>query len=260
MLGVRIAQPKTTDPGRVIAHRGASMTAPENTLAAFREAARQGARWIEFDVSLLGDKTPVIFHDATLDRCTRVSGCLTDLKVDDLASIDAGSWHSKIYEGERIPKLTQCLDMIAESGLFANLEIKPHSGDPVEIAEIVARELTLRNWAKSSITVSSFSIQTLSALRSLRVNQPLAVLWRHPPDDWAITARELEAEAIHVEYTSLTSELLLEARRRKIGLRVYTINRPELIEQFRNLGLLGVITDHPLSFFEDPSWLGWSET
>ena len=64
------------DPGRIVAHRGASRVAPENTLAAFREAAAQGARWIEFDVSLLGDGTPVIFHDPTLDRCTDATGPL----------------------------------------------------------------------------------------------------------------------------------------------------------------------------------------
>ena len=80
-------RPDTSTPGRIVAHRGASRIAPENTLSAFRVAAQQGARWLEFDVSLLGDNTPVLHHDATLDRCTDSAGPLDRLTASDLAAI-----------------------------------------------------------------------------------------------------------------------------------------------------------------------------
>ena len=69
-------RPNVADPGRIMAHRGASLAKPENTLGAIRTAAAQGAWWIEFDVSLLGDGTPILHHDSTLDRCTDKSGAL----------------------------------------------------------------------------------------------------------------------------------------------------------------------------------------
>ena len=76
---IETGYPNVPNKGRIIAHRGASQTAPENTLAAFRKALEQGVNWVEFDVSLLGDSTPVLHHDDTLDRCTDGTGPLSAL-------------------------------------------------------------------------------------------------------------------------------------------------------------------------------------
>ncbi|MEM7423234.1 MAG: glycerophosphodiester phosphodiesterase family protein [Pseudomonadota bacterium] len=86
-------RPNVLDPGPIIAHRGARLVAPENTLLAFRMAEAQGTPWVEFDVSLLGDGTPVVHHDATLDRCTDATGSLQSIGKDDLADIDAAAGH-----------------------------------------------------------------------------------------------------------------------------------------------------------------------
>ncbi|MEM1162207.1 MAG: glycerophosphodiester phosphodiesterase family protein, partial [Pseudomonadota bacterium] len=118
-----IHRPNLPDPGRIIAHRGASQVAPENTLKAFRTADRQGAYWLEFDVSLLGDGTAVIHHDDTLDRCTNATGPLSGIAAADLSDIEAG-------EGEPLPTLSAALDLIKEFGFFANLEMKPHALEP----------------------------------------------------------------------------------------------------------------------------------
>src|SRR5262245_51040489 len=77
---------------RIIAHRGASATAPENTLAAFRAAAAAKARWVEFDVSLTSDNRPVVFHDDRLDRTSDGSGLLAETSFETLKHLDAGSW------------------------------------------------------------------------------------------------------------------------------------------------------------------------
>ena len=114
-------RPDTSTRGRIVAHRGASRAAPENTLIAFRLAARQGARWLEFDVSLLGDGTPVLHHDRTLDRCTDGTGRLDRLTAADLAGIDAGRWFGAQYTGEPLATLEQALDLIGELDLSANL-------------------------------------------------------------------------------------------------------------------------------------------
>lgn len=90
----------------VIAHRGLNHRAPENTLAAFRLAAESGCRWIETDVDVMGDGTPIIIHDTRLDRTTNRSGYFYDLQSSDLP-IDAGSWFSSEYVGEPVPTLRQ---------------------------------------------------------------------------------------------------------------------------------------------------------
>lgn len=252
--------PRVEDPGRVIAHRGASRVAPENTIAAFKTAVEQGVSWIEFDVSLMGDGTPVIFHDATLERCSDRVGHLSAYSLADLARIDAGGWFSDLYQGEPIPSLGRLLELVGEYEIFANLEIKTHYEVPERIAEVVATELSKHVWASDRIVVSSFEIPTLKAFRARAPDQPLAVLWPAPPSDWQVTTRSLQASALHMDYRALTSELLLETQRERLDLRVYTINQPELLISFRELGLTSVITDHPPLFLNDPDWCAWSET
>ena len=133
MLHAPLPRPDTDTPGRIVAHRGASRAAPENTLAAIRLASRQGARWLEFDTSLLGDATPVLHHDATLDRCTGATGPLDRLAAADLAGIDAGGWFGAQFAGEPLATLAQALDLFEELGLSANLEMKPHTAAPERI-------------------------------------------------------------------------------------------------------------------------------
>ena len=254
-----MSRPNTTDPGRVIAHRGASKSAPENTLAAFAKAFEQGTRWIEFDVSLLGDGTPVVIHDAHLDRTTNRKGPLTDLAIADLARIDAGSWFSTLYRGEPVPTLTQTMDLIDRMDLYANLEMKLHRGDPDHMADQIAEELTRRKWATKRIIVSSFEHEVLHALRARLPEQPIAALWTEPAEDWAETLTDLNAAAMHINYRALTTDLLRKARAQGVDLRVYTINRPELMESFRRLGLTSVITDHPPLYLTDKDWRMWAE-
>ncbi len=252
--------PRLNDPGRVIAHRGASKVAPENTLAAVRKAVGQGVSWIEFDVSLLGDGTPVVIHDASLERCSDQTGPLSARTEQDLAEIDAGAWFSDLYKDERIPTLRDMLALIGDLGIYANLEIKTHDSAPGDIAAAVVQELARHAWVRDRIIVSSFEIPTLEVFRALAPDQPLAVLWSSPPKEWRSTTRALHASAIHMNYRSLTSELVLDAKRERIDLRVYTINQPELLVSFRGPGLTSVITDHPPLFLEDPDWRAWSET
>ena len=94
----------------LIAHRGAKTLAPENTFSAFQAALDHGINWIETDVDILGDGTPIVMHDTSLDRTTDHAGLYYDLEVADLASIDAGSWFSPDFAGERIPTLSTVVD------------------------------------------------------------------------------------------------------------------------------------------------------
>jgi glycerophosphoryl diester phosphodiesterase len=258
MLHAPPPRPDTDTPGRIIAHRGASRAAPENTLAAFRLASRLGASWLEFDVSLLGDGTPVLHHDATLERCTDATGPLDRLVAADLAGIDAGGWFGAQYTGEPLATLAQALDLIGELGLSANLEMKPHNAAPEPIARAVAGALAGRPWARARILVSSYSLGVLETLRRLMPDQPLAVLYKDPPAGWPEVLAALGACSLHIRHQYLTREILAEARSHGVHVRVYTVNEPARMEPFRAAGLTGVFTDHPPLFLDDPAWAAWS--
>ncbi|MHA1529984.1 MAG: glycerophosphodiester phosphodiesterase family protein [Alphaproteobacteria bacterium] len=259
MLYAPPPRPDTDTRGRIVAHRGASRIAPENTLAALRLASRLGTRWVEFDVSLLGDATPVLHHDATLDRCTNATGPLDRSAAADLVGIDAGGWFGAQYAGEPIATLAQALDLIGEFDLSANLEMKLHNAAPDPIARAVAEALGRHPWARARVLVSSYSLGALEVLRRLMPDQPVAVLYRDPPAGWPEVLAAVEASSLHIRHQYLTREILAGARTHGFHVRVYTINEPPLMESFRAAGLTGVITDHPPLFLDDPAWAAWAD-
>ncbi|WP_285671737.1 glycerophosphodiester phosphodiesterase family protein [Paralimibaculum aggregatum] len=243
---------------RIIAHRGASRAAPENTLAAFRAAIAAGVRTVEFDVSLLGDGTPVLHHDAALDRCTDGRGPLSAIGAADLAGIDAGAWFSPNFAGERIPQLGEALDLLGGAGLTANLEMKPHGADPEPLVQAVLAAMDARPGMAERIVVSSFDAGALAALRARAPAQALAMLYKEPPADWRERLSALGIGALHMRHTALTPEHLAEARAAGIALRVFTVNDPAGLVPLRLPGLDGVITDVPRRFLDDPGWAAWA--
>src|SRR5258705_12060051 len=99
----------------VIAHRGASGHAPENTLAAFRKAVAHGAPFIETDLQLSRDARFVAIHDSTVDRTTGGSGAGHDLTLAELRRLDAGSWVGSEFSGEHIPNLEEIFDFATKN-------------------------------------------------------------------------------------------------------------------------------------------------
>ena len=101
---------------RVIAHRGASAAAPENTLAAFRAAKEQGAEMVELDARLTRDGVLVVIHDSTLDRTTDGRGRVALSDSDSIARLDAGSWFDPAFRGERLPTLVNTVQRCNPGG------------------------------------------------------------------------------------------------------------------------------------------------
>src|SRR5438093_10169319 len=98
----------------VIAHRGASERAPENTLAAFSLAYDLGADGIELDVHLSRDRVPVVIHDDTLERTTDGNGRVRALGILELKRLDAGGWKGEAFKGEKIPTLAEVVDALGD--------------------------------------------------------------------------------------------------------------------------------------------------
>lgn len=130
------AEPVELPQRGVCAHRGASATHPENTLAAFREAIRLGAHMIEFDVYLTKDKQPIVIHDPTLDRTTDGKGPVSDAKFKAVRKLDAGSWKDTSFKDERVPTLEEALEIMPR-----NIWLNVHLKEGRECGEIAARAI-----------------------------------------------------------------------------------------------------------------------
>jgi glycerophosphoryl diester phosphodiesterase len=130
--GERVSMPKRG----ICAHRGASDTHPENTLAAFHEAIRLGAAMIEFDVALSRDGQLVLMHDSTVDRTTNGKGSVSQLTLEELKKLDAGTFKAKHFGGVNVPTLDEALAMMPEN-IWLNVHLKEASGQAEKLAEQV---------------------------------------------------------------------------------------------------------------------------
>lgn len=150
----------------IIAHRGFSSIAPENTLAAFEQAIARGASSIEFDIQLSADSVPVIFHDATLERITGVSDKVRDKNLSQLQTLDAGKWFGAEFLGQKIPTLKEALSILKNIDKFLYFDVKPHcEWSDSEVASFVN---TLNDAGiKEKCVITSFSDRFLGQVRRL---------------------------------------------------------------------------------------------
>ena len=241
--------PTTISADVVQAHRGASAVAPENTVAAFRAARNQGARWVELDVALLGDGTPVVIHDVTLDRTTNRTGSLAAIGRGDLGAIDAGGWFGPAFASEPLPTLPEVIAALGELGLNVNVEIKQHEHHRSlqQLTDTV--HACLRDRAPhTEVMISSFDPDCLRGMHRLDADYELAMLWGELPPDWLDRVASIPATAIHLHYRALSFGVLDRAADRGIAVRAWTCNDPGQMEPFWREGLAGVITDNPSLF------------
>lgn len=230
----------------VVGHRGAGAYAPENTLEGIREAARRGARAVEFDAKLSADGIVVLLHDATLDRTTNGRGDVAKATYAELARLDAGTWFGEPWRGARVPTLVQALDLLVRLDLAASVEIKPSPGRDAETAVAIA-EVILAHWppARPWPLLSSFSRVSLAAARQAAPELPRGLLvWEHP-EDWQIAARNLGCISLHPSTQHLTSDWAAAIREAGYALAVYTVNDSARARELLAWGAQCLISDCP---------------
>ena len=123
-------------PVEIVAHRGFSELAPENTVAALELALQAGADAVEFDLHTAADGTPVLLHDDTLERTTNGYGAVASLSLEAVRDLDAGSWFSRAFAGEPVPPLAEALEAIGDRVGRVYAEVKG-SRDPDDVRLIV---------------------------------------------------------------------------------------------------------------------------
>lgn len=230
----------------VIAHRGASAYAPENTMEAFTQAYLMGARWLEFDVMLAACGTPVVFHDDLLARTTGQPGCVGDFPYDVLATYEAGTWFSPFAAGARIPSLETVLHFLKQTGMSANIEIKPlplQAEATVKAALAVVKKVFPKG--HDTLLFSSFCMESLRHLRVALPQGLLGLLMHDERSDWEILVKELNPCTIHLNKDILTPDFALQIKRLKKGLLCYTVNEREEAERYFSWGVDAVFSDYP---------------
>ena len=210
----------------IVAHRGYSARAPENTLAALDLALRVGAPALEFDVRATRDGVPVLFHDETLDRTTSGRGRIADLSFRELNQLDAGSWFSAEFENERVPGLAEVLQAVSNRANRLYVELKPGGLTPRQLRQVV-EDLTLHGFTHNAV-VMSFDWSLLEGVRGLSPDITLAFL----ADDESAFRRAVQRAVadgnalVDCNYRILlaNAELADLAERSQIELAVYTVN------------------------------------
>jgi glycerophosphoryl diester phosphodiesterase len=230
----------------IIGHRGAAADAPENTVASFREAARQGAAMVEFDIKLTADGRLVVMHDDLLDRTTDGKGAVAETPLEAIRALDAGAWFAPGFKGSLVPTLEETVMVLGELGLAANIEIKPNPGQAAETA-LAAAELLARHWPKQlpAPVISSFARESLAAMRDRAPDLPRGLLLWEKPGDWSAAARALACHSVHCAARHLTPDWAAEIKRQGYLLAVYTVNDPDLAKRLRRWGADSIITDRP---------------
>lgn len=228
-----------------IAHRGGAATAPENTLAAFRQAADFDLTSIELDVSLAQDESLVIWHDETVDRCSNGTGKLADLTQKDLAALDAGAWFSPDFAGEPVAFLTETLQLLQKQKMALNLEIKVHGDEGNRLAELCLAQLK-DHWADwDQLVISSFDWECLRHLRSLSPGIKIGLLMEDFKTPWLPTAQDINAFSIHCDHETLTSETIDPIKEQGYALYAYTVNDAAIAQRLLDQGVDAIISDCP---------------
>jgi glycerophosphoryl diester phosphodiesterase len=226
----------------VIAHRGASGHAPENTLAAFKRAVALGATFIETDLQLTRDSRFVAMHDATVDRTTNGQGKVRDMTLVELRRLDAGSWFGSEFTGERIPTLDEILEFSKKNDVVFYLELKPGGSWGGEHALIGA--LRESGEIPRSVVIS-FDADILAGLRRIEPTLMTGLLYDGQIEEPLKKALEVGARQLAVRGDLVTPALLKDARKRDLQVVCWTVNHPAHIRMLMAAGVDGIMSDYP---------------
>jgi glycerophosphoryl diester phosphodiesterase len=231
-------------PAEIIAHRGYSARAPENTLAAVEAAITAGADAVEFDLHVSADGFPVLFHDEELDRTSDGSGPLRSLKLAQLAELDAGSWFAGTFAGEPIPSFRDALAKVRGRIGRVYPEVK-HYGGPADLARMV--ELVSEAALLDSTVFISMDWDALARMRSFQPKLNVGyIVEKASRSRAAIELASGDPRAlVDFDHRLLLADPALTdlAHGRGVELAVWTVNEPSVASGLLALGVRRITTN-----------------
>lgn len=244
----------------IIGHRGASAVAPENTMAAFREAIAAGADGIEFDVRLSHDGVPVVIHDSTLHRTASLPQRISDLTWSEIKSVDVGSWFARkknlppgSFANETVPSLRELFTLFESNNLTLCLEMKCDStAEYAPLAEACSR-LIEEYGLKDQVIVECFKLPALAILKEVNAGIKTAALFEPSfstpsvlSDQSVITqATAIGASHLALHYRLARQGLVEKAKLAGLQVALWTVDDPTWIERARAMGIEALITNDP---------------
>lgn len=224
----------------LIAHRGASATAPESTRAALAAAVKAKADMVELDVQMTKDRRLVIFHDDRLDRTSNGRGRLTRMTYPQLAKLDAGSWFGKRFAGERILLVSEVFKLLPKA-MGVNLELKKTAFPHVLIDKLL-RIISIVS-AAPRVIISSFEGNLLLPF----TNSPLShsLICNRRPQESLRQAVRLRCQAWHLRDDLTTPKLIQASHDAGLKIRVWTVDEPRRANQLMRWGADGIFTNNP---------------
>lgn len=253
----REAAKRSTGSPILVGHRGAGGTAPENTVAAFKDGRASGADFIEIDVQLSADGVPFLFHDDTPARTTdveevfpgRATDPITSFTWTELQQLDAGSFFDERFIGERIPHLDDAVAVATRTtGVY--IEIKNPRNSP-GIEQLVADELRddpawQKLVAADGVQVIGFDAASNRRFAELAPEVPLQQLTGAVPGAAVLAEWATYADSVGANYRPLTAQDVTRVKSAGLVMSVYTVNSPEAVQAVVDLGVDAVTTDFPI--------------
>lgn len=229
----------------IIAHRGANLLAPENTLEAFDLAYQMGAGWVECDAVLTADRIPVILHDRDLWRTAKKHGHIDELNADTLKEYNVSRYFSKNHAATTAPKLQDLLDLAVQYNRGINIEIKPALPQyAIETAEC-SWQVIAPYVDRIPILVSSFEDKALHWYKQHAPAVKLGYLLAHWQPHWQETAKALDVISIHCNEKLLTPKHLSAFKLGGYIVLAYTVNDVTRAQALWAMGADGFFSDDP---------------
>lgn len=253
------------DDVTVTAHRGSSMAAPENTIAAIEQAIVDGADYIEIDVRLTSDNEVVLFHDSNLQRLSGSSMVIADTPLETLKTADVGSWFGDPYQGERIPTLEEALDHTRGRGKLY-IELKPSAGtagrlidaviealeEEQEVRETCHEQQAIRHRCGNPNIFDEIIIASMSPTlvrevqaRAPRIHTTLFAQFVLPG-----ALDRSSFDILGLRYNRISEDDIETASRYGHELHAWTVNDPADMSRLIDMGVDNIITDRPATLTE----------
>lgn len=236
------------DKVEIVAHRGASGYAPENTIVAFDKAVDMNADYIEMDVQRSQDGKLVVIHDLTVDRTTNGTGKVKDLTFHQLNRLDAGSWKGIQFTGEKIPAFEEVLDRYyGKIGILIELKSPElYPGIEEQVVQVL-KERHLDQPQNGKIIIQSFNHDSMKKVNQLLPNIPMGVLTSNKEHTTEQALRDFSAYAdyFNPNYKMLTEELVNQAYSQGLKIFPWTVRSDEAAEFVLEMNIAAIITDYP---------------
>ena len=226
------------------AHRGSSKYFPENTILSLKEGIKSGSNGLEIDVHKTKDNKLVVIHDEDIQRTFKGKGLVKNMTLEELRNFKC---RNKNFEDNlecRIPTLSEVLDIIKDTNVILNIELKTDEIHYEDIEKDVI-ELVNRYGLKRQIILSSFNHESIRICREIDSEIETGLLYYKEIENVVQYAKKLGANAIHLDLRVVSEELIKEANENNIKVNIYTVNSPIYMRKLIKAGVNGIFTDYP---------------